>query len=99
MCRRYPRKGAGMNHDGIIRMAREAGISKPWDQEPVKWETLGRFAALVYAEGHKDGLDDFEACVLPAAIKAEREACAKVMAWLLKMPENDVSAAIRARGQ
>ncbi len=23
----------------------EAGISKPWDQEPVKWETLGRFAA------------------------------------------------------
>jgi hypothetical protein len=38
-----------MNHDGIIRMAREAGISKPWDQEPVKWETLERFAALVAA--------------------------------------------------
>ena len=29
---------------------------------------------------------------------AEREACAKVAAWILKMPENDVSAAIRARG-
>jgi hypothetical protein len=67
-----------MTKDDIIRMAREAGISKPWDQEPVKWETLGRFAALVYTQGHKDGLDDFEAGVLPAAIKAEREACAKV---------------------
>lgn len=29
---------------------------------------------------------------------AEREKCAKVAAWILKMPENDVSAAIRARG-
>lgn len=29
---------------------------------------------------------------------AERETCAKVAAWVLKMPENDVSAAIRARG-
>jgi hypothetical protein len=38
-----------MNKDEIIRMAREAGISKPWDQEPVKWETLERFAALVAA--------------------------------------------------
>ncbi len=32
-------------------------------------------------------------------VKTEREACAKVAAWMLKMPENDVSAAIRARGQ
>lgn len=30
---------------------------------------------------------------------AEREACAKVAEWVLKMPENDVSAFIRARGQ
>lgn len=28
----------------------------------------------------------------------EREACAKLAAWILKMPENDVSSAIRARG-
>ena len=28
----------------------------------------------------------------------EREECAKLAAWILKMPENDVSAAIRARG-
>ena len=38
-----------MNRDDIIRMAREAGISKPLDQEPVKWETLERFANLVAA--------------------------------------------------
>jgi hypothetical protein len=38
-----------MTRDDIIRMAREAGISKPWDQEPVKWETLERFANLVAA--------------------------------------------------
>ena len=31
-------------------------------------------------------------------IAGEREACAEVAAWILKMPENDVSAAIRARG-
>ena len=39
-----------MNREDIIRMAREVGISKPWDQEPVKWETLERFANLVAAE-------------------------------------------------
>ena len=33
------------------------------------------------------------------AVEMEREACANVAAWILKMPENDVSAAIRARGQ
>jgi hypothetical protein len=38
-----------MKHEDIIRMAREAGISKPWDQEPVQWETLERFANLVAA--------------------------------------------------
>ena len=38
-----------MTRDDIIRMAREAGISKPWDQEPIKWETLERFANLVAA--------------------------------------------------
>ena len=30
---------------------------------------------------------------------AEREECARVAAWILKMPENDVSAAIRGRGE
>jgi len=31
------------------------------------------------------------------AVLAEREACAELAAWILKMPENDVSAAILAR--
>lgn len=93
-----------MNRDDVMRMAREAGISKPWDQEPVKWETLERFAALVYAEGHKDGLDDFEAGVLPAAIKAEREACAQmVLSWAPEffkyMTQEYAAHFIRARGQ
>lgn len=29
---------------------------------------------------------------------AEREECARVAAWILKMPQNDVSAAMRAGG-
>jgi hypothetical protein len=89
-----------MTKDDIIRMAREAGISKPWDQEPVKWETLERFAALVYAEGHKDGLDDFEAGVLPAAIKAELEAIAEAVSQCNpRATPKGIAAAIRAWGQ
>ncbi len=42
-----------MDRDDIIRMARESGISKPWDQEPVKWETLERFAKLVSSHEKK----------------------------------------------
>jgi len=38
-----------MTRDEVIRLAKEAGISKPWDQEPVKWETLEKFAELVAA--------------------------------------------------
>ena len=36
-----------MTRDDIIRMARKAGISKPWDQEPIEWKTLEVFADLV----------------------------------------------------
>jgi hypothetical protein len=39
-----------MTRYDIIRVARESGLSKPWDQEPVEWKTLERFAALVAAE-------------------------------------------------
>jgi hypothetical protein len=41
-----------------------------------------------------DALERFAALVSAA----EREECANLAAWILKMPENDVSAAIRARG-
>jgi hypothetical protein len=54
-----------MNRDDIIRMAREAGISKPWDQEPVKWETLERFANLVAAA-------EREACAKVCEAEGER---------------------------
>ena len=69
-----------MDRDEIIRMAREAhldvyGLGK--DHEKFV-SVVERFATLVYAEAHKDGLDDFETVVLPAAIKAEREACAQI---------------------
>jgi hypothetical protein len=54
-----------MNRDDIIRMAREAGISKPWDQEPVKWETLEQFANLVAAA-------EREACAKVCEAEGER---------------------------
>jgi hypothetical protein len=83
-----------MNREDIIRMAREAGISKPWDQEPVQWETLERFAALVaaterekvarwqigsgYATGHGDTIEDLLVELEWQVRESEREACAKV---------------------
>jgi len=56
---------SGLSRDDIIRMAREAGISKPWDQEPVKWETLERFANLVAAA-------EREACAKVCEAEGER---------------------------
>ena len=38
-----------MTRDDIIRMAREVGISVPWDQEPVPFALLERFAQFVAA--------------------------------------------------
>ena len=83
-----------MTKDDIIRMARMAGISKPWDQEPVKWETLERFAALVaaaerekvatwmmrqgYATGHGDSIEKLLEELEWQVRESEREACAEV---------------------
>jgi hypothetical protein len=86
-------------------MAREADLLTTTEPNGYQvWipENLERFAALVYAEGHKDGLDDFEAGVLPAAIKAEREACALAAEAVVPRHTecgNKIAAAIRARGQ
>ena len=87
---------SGLNRDDVIRMAREAGISKPWDQEPVRWETLERFATLVAAaereacaalcDAHKNPIDD------PAAPVGQYESGGYIMAEFL-------ADAIRARGQ
>jgi len=64
-----------MNRDDVMRMAREAGISKPWDQEPVKWETLERFAALVAAaerEACAKLVDEMQNTTRKGVIKAIR---------------------------
>lgn len=41
-----------------------------------------------------EALERFAAIVAAA----EREECARVASWILKMPQNDVSSSIRARG-
>jgi hypothetical protein len=102
-----------VTRDDIIRMAREAGISVPWDQEPVRWQLLERFAALVTVQVEatwqnrylklmdlmqiREGQPNKPCCL------AEREACAKVCeeldAWNEDDPGSSAAAAIRARGQ
>lgn len=70
-----------MNREEIIRMARESGISKPWDQEPVKWETLERFAALVAAAEREHIAKEFKNILKVAEERgaiAEREECASI---------------------
>ena len=96
-----------MNRDDIIRMAREAGISKPWDQEPVKWETLERFANLVAAaERNRTWTQDHWTEYERSIAAAEREACAKVADHYdvaddvaLSDTAEGIAIAIRARGQ
>ena len=69
----------------VIAWAQEAGF----DKNSLGWtfthgklgEGVERAIALAYEAGRKD----------------ENEACDEIAAWILKMPENDVSAAIRAR--
>jgi hypothetical protein len=87
---------SGLERDDIIRMAREAGVSKPWDQEPVEWKTLERFAALVAAaereacaklcDALKNPIDD------PLAPVGQYESGCYITAEFL-------ADAIRARGQ
>ena len=69
----------------VIAWAREAGDcfrdSRGREEFSFDFYGIERFAALAYEAGRKD----------------ENEACAEIAAWILKMSENDVSAAIRAR--
>ena len=78
-------KGSEMKptQEQVIAWAREAGI----EFDP-RWGTcytgnsqLEIAFTVAYEAGRKD----------------ENEACDAIAAWILKMPENDVSAAIRAR--
>jgi hypothetical protein len=77
-----------MTRDEIIRLAKEAGISKPWDQEPVKWETLERFTNLIVAaERERKAWDaEYWTAYEQDVAAAEREHCAKMLAeegWLM----------------
>jgi hypothetical protein len=98
-----------MNTDDIIRMAREAGFD-PHDMSAdftCNLKDIERFAALVEEERSKKypiafTHEEYNAVIDAAradGAAAEREGCAKLAAWILKMPENDVSAAIQARGK
>ena len=75
-----------MTRDDIIRMAREADMD-------VDHAESNAWGAIITAE--PADLERFAALVAAA----EREECAKLAAWILKMPQNDVSAAIRGRGE
>ena len=83
---------------------------KPTQEQVVAW---GRKAGLQCAKnydyrGSYEAMplleqQDFDKVLLALTLayeagrKDENEACDAIAAWILKMPENDVSAAIRAR--
>jgi hypothetical protein len=80
-----------MTRDDIIRMAREAGFEiGESDHSESIFNPHTTDEQRLNAE-----LERFAALVAAA----EREECAKLAAWILKMPQNDVSAAIRWRGE
>ena len=81
-----------MNREDITRMAREAGISKPWDQEPIKWETLERFAELVAAT-------EREACAALCFQMWNKWLDSEDSSEFTRPDAEDCAAAIRARGQ
>ena len=98
-----------MTRDEILRLAREAGVM-PLDHFYVTDVFLQRFVHLVEQRMIRDG---YRKCaegqrttqfcgLLDAAVKAEREACAKVCEDTALLPDAGplyCAAAIRARGQ
>jgi hypothetical protein len=80
-----------MNRDDIIRMARETGISVPWDQEPIRWERLERFAALVAAAEREECA---KVCEQPIDEIQVTDDCSE----LVYMDSKECAVAIRARG-
>jgi hypothetical protein len=104
-----------MKRDDILRMAEQAGMERCKCEPRCHLHTGGMgsltyFAKLIAAaEREAIKWNSIHSChadcqnpacvIVREAVAAEREACANVAAWILKMPENDVSAAIRARGQ
>jgi len=108
-----------MTRDDIIRTAKEAGLWQFLELQALLPE-LEHFAALVAAEKEQQMIrDGYRKCaegqrttqfcgLLDAAVKAEREACAKVCEELFQTTPSyttyaeaaqDCAAAIRARGE
>ncbi len=76
-----------MNKD-IIRMAREAGFNEFSDG------LRDDGSRDIYLDCWPEQLERFAELVRAD----ERKACAEIAAWILKMPQNDVSHHILARG-
>ena len=97
-----------MNHEDIIRMAREAGFEDSYDLG-YYYEPLKRFAALVAAAAVEQERKEFAVHAVDIArraVEAEREACAKVCEarYMGDNNRDDMEAkrcaeAIRARGE
>jgi len=92
-----------MTRDDIIRMAREAGAFPELSETPEKDIVfLRRFAALVAAAEREHNMQ-MQNILIDAAVKAEREACAKLCEGINDgTPYNqaiECADAIRARGQ
>ena len=108
-----------MTRDDIIKLAREAGftVRKFGDKDQVmegdnyhiQTDEIERFAALVAEHEREHGMKLLTDVLIDAAVKAEREACAKECEEMRpSKPEYDQrfydgctfsAAAIRARGQ
>jgi len=102
-----------MTRDDIIRLAREAGYPY-YDMGLASedaWQKTERFAALVAAEKEQQMTrDGWRQCakgqrttqfcgLLDAAVKAEREACARMVDHILKEGGGTYGKAIRARAE
>jgi hypothetical protein len=68
------------------RIKEEAEHFFEWP-DPARRDHVTLTSCLIFAE-----------VIAGMAVDAEREECAKLAAWILKMTQNDVSAAIRGRG-
>lgn len=77
---------------------------KPTTDDVLKWVLQADFGeknkyGIWLNEGYWDKqIERFSALAYAAGAAAMKERAAKVAEWVLKMPENDISAAIRALG-
>jgi hypothetical protein len=99
-----------MNQYAILKLAREAGLLRAGDgwTMPHRWgiTELERFAALIEQHLSYDSLHTCHAeCQRPVcvtvreAVKAEREACAAMVAGMDVQHPKHIAEAIRARGE